>query len=548
MFNEILMEQMDATDAVKEAIDNAYFKQQEFLESYDGEEDLSSFNIFQEGFLFPSKPRELDIFRFDNKHIIKAIRHFDKAYDELPSLTEHKKDYETGHDLFIKRSYYTQVKNIFESTDSQFSKGLHELEQQFDCVITVQYDEERYTFGTGSLVQFIDKPRTLTVSKTKGFQLDGANIVLVMSVQCLLDLAPKREVFGQFVVSTLLHEIFHNIAKMTNVRKKKVSDYIKPALSDTSNTKNPVAVKSRMNRLIDDIKKFLNLSNSDIETKQTLNRLYILSNIQNNPKALNEFKKDMDLNIDKTKDEIDLDSYIERLKKINKKAKNKRVINNILKSSKIAIAFMIFLNSLYLKKHSYTIIDQNAFQKVSVKPMNVISNVALTGILVLSMGKLALENLNHEGKLEEYYADLFAGMYQLPVHLNTYYRLLKLNKKYPDKVKKAVQLDTNWHKSYKDVHPADFDREKTSYIIAKQILDSKRHIKPEIKKYLKYIVDLHEGIIDINVDTKYSLKSIDPEKAKDIQQFMKDFVAQTGIPVTEFAEYIDDFDGDECYD
>jgi CHASE3 domain sensor protein len=77
-------------------------------------------------------------------------------------------------------------------------------------------------------------------------------------------------------------------------------------------------------------------------------------------------------------------------------------------------------------------------------------------------------------------------------------------------------------------------------------LDSKQKMKPEIRNYLQYIVDLHDGIDKINnPEDKRQKKKLDPEAAKDLQKVLDDFVKKTGAPVTE--SFVDDFIGGEYY-
>ena len=70
-------------------------------------------------------------------------------------------------------------------------------------------------------------------------------------------------------------------------------------------------------------------------------------------------------------------------------------------------------------------------------------------------------------------------------------------------------------------------------------MSSKVKLKKDIKEYLQYIVDLHEGIDEIdNPYSKRQAKKLDPEAAADLRKTMKDFVSKTGVTVTE--SYIDD--------
>ena len=146
------------------------------------------------------------------------------------------------------------------------------------------------------------------------------------------------------------------------------------------------------------------------------------------------------------------------------------------------------------------------------------------------------------GLQEEYFCDLFAAMYNLPIHITSYKRQIQLNKMNREKVKQIRDLNSDISSNVSDVHPMTFDRELVSYQTAKQILDSGRHLKPEIKKYLKYIVKQHEGIDDIEQKhTRQQIKQMDPEAAKDLQRTVDDFVRQTGVAVTEsFIDEVED--------
>ena len=146
------------------------------------------------------------------------------------------------------------------------------------------------------------------------------------------------------------------------------------------------------------------------------------------------------------------------------------------------------------------------------------------------------------GVQEEYFCDLFAAMYNLPIHMTSYKRQIQLNKMNADKVKKIHKMNSKISDNVNDVHPMTFDREVVSYQTAKPILDSGKHVKPEIKRYLKYIVNQHEGIEDIEgTHSHRQKKQLNPEAAKDLQKTVDDFVRQTGVAVTEsFVDEVED--------
>jgi hypothetical protein len=128
-------------------------------------------------------------------------------------------------------------------------------------------------------------------------------------------------------------------------------------------------------------------------------------------------------------------------------------------------------------------------------------------------------------------------MYKLPVHLSSFNRQIKLNQKNAEKMGEVRRLDQKINKGLKDPHPLDFDRELTSYKVAKQILNSGQKLKKAEREYLQYIVNLHEGIEDINNPySKTQSKKLDPEAARDLQQTLRDFVNKTGVAVTESGD------------
>ena len=99
--------------------------------------------------------------------------------------------------------------------------------------------------------------------------------------------------------------------------------------------------------------------------------------------------------------------------------------------------------------------------------------------------------------------------------------------------------DLYFGKSARDPHPTTFNRELTSYRLAKQMLSSHIKLKKDIREYLEYIVELHEGIEDIdNPYDKKEAKKLDPQAAADLRKTMKEFIEKTGVIVTE--SYIDE--------
>ena len=147
---------------------------------------------------------------------------------------------------------------------------------------------------------------------------------------------------------------------------------------------------------------------------------------------------------------------------------------------------------------------------------------------------------------EEYFCDLFASMYQLPVHLTSYNRYIAMNKLDSTKAKQIDMLDNKIYVKSGDPHPNTIDREIVSYKMAKQILNSNKHLKKEVKEYLKYIVDLHDGIDNLPInDSKRRAKRLSPEASADLQETLTEFAKKNNVAVTE--SFIEEFCGGEYY-
>lgn len=513
-------------DNMRETIDQLYIKQQSIME-HSQSLDLSEYQCFQEGFFKPGSSSELDVFKFDNKHIIKAIKYFNKAYAEIPfddtNYDETKKDQERG-ELDIRKTHSSgllysddlikKAEACFRNTSGPFEKGLQELQKQFDCKFKVYISEKQ---GTGTFIENFPKdPGKLTVSKSKGFQLGGLGININVNMRQVMDFVPSdKKLFGQAFAAVLLHEIYHNIVHMIDVRNTKLHNDIKLSIKTAGSANNSAGAISTISNFIDRFMSSFSLKRSDIDKARTERRLYVLSQIQNNPAAMKQFEEDIKHNKDETTNDQEIDDYIEQL----------RVLKSFLKIGKgmrvVGTACVILLTAVGF---------------IFGQGIAAVSGTVCLALMSLSMLMKKVKSLFGMTPYvkEEYFCDLFAGMYKLPVHLSSFNRQVLLNKNNPEKMKQLRQIDQDISKLTNDEHPITFDREVTSYKLAKQLLKSGQKLSPEIKAYLKYIVDLHEGIDGIdNPENKREAKKLDPKAAEDLRKTMRDFVSKTGATVTE---------------
>ena len=530
---------IDSEEEVRNTIDMVYIKHK-MIEEYVSNSNDESLHYYLESSNVPvGSNKTFDLFSFNNDHIIRAIKHFNKAYADLSfsskrsEYNQKKREIEEG-ELTFKSEYHElnkppkefidELRKNFLSNNGHFIKGFKELEKQFDCKFEVYLSQAT---GTGTaLTKFPSdaKVNKITISRKKGFQLGGLPIIINVNPSQILAIVPSnRKLFGQTLTAIILHEIYHNIVHCVDIRNKNLHNDIKKTFGNLTGEENKKTVDSKTNAFISRFKSAFTIKNSEFNEERTRNRFYVLSKIKDNPNAMKRFEADIKSNVDKTNSEKELDDYINTLQKI-KTATGFRKVPRM-----IALAGAILLAGLGFAFGS-TLMAASGIVYVAI--------VALSMLIkkVLSFFTVSV------GLQEEYFCDLFAAMYNLPIHLTSYKRQIQLNKLHSKKVKKIHDLNSDISANVKDEHPMTFDREVVSYQAAKRILDSGKHLKPEIKKYLKYIVKQHEGIEDIEQKhTRQQLKQMDPEAAKDLQKTVDDFVRQTGVAVTEsFVDEVED--------
>lgn len=527
----------DTEEEVTRSIDMMYVKQQAIME-YSEELDLMScYDCFQEGYANPASSKELDVFKFDNKHIIKAIKYFNAAYAEIPfektNFDEIKIRQERGKldlkntlapEIDYPPSLIKEVESRFRNPGGKLEKGFKELQQQFDCKFKI-YISRKTSTGT-IITKFLKDPGKLTISKSKGFQLGGLGITINLNVEQLLTMVPaNRKLFGQSLTSVLLHEIYHNIVNMIEVRNTNLHNDIKSTLGKMNESKTVDSAKSLASSFVDRFSNTFSIKDKEIDKERVKNRMYVLSRIKDNPGAIKKFEEDIKANRDKTNNDKEIDEYIRSMELVKNLVIFKRSMRVISAACCILLAGLGF-----------------AFGST----LAVVGGIVGLAIMSLSMLKKKVLSLFGIAPRiqEEYFCDLFASMYKLPVHLSSFNRQIQLNQKNADKMKKLREIDQKIDKAVDDEHPITFDREVTSYKVAKQILESGQKLKPEVKKYLQYIVNLHEGIDNIdNPYDKRQAKKLDPEAAADLKKTLNDFINKTGVAVTESFFFGGDDDG-----
>jgi hypothetical protein len=523
----------ESEENVRDSLDMIYIKNHTILEYVLNSPD-QEFSDELITYLEAANPnvgssKELSVYAFQNTHIIKAIKCFNKAYQELDfSLSDfdnYKIAQERGnkaekdkykHIRIYPKQFIDDVHNKFTNPSGEFIKGFNELKEQFNCKFTINLTTKS---GTGTyLLRFPreNKINKITVSKTKGFQLDNLPIMLAINVKQILDIVPfNKKLFGQTFVGIILHEIYHNIVHCLDLRNKRLHTDIKKTFISNNENESKESIMSKIKSFISRFKSSYNVKDIELNDDKTENRLFVLTQISDNVNAMRQFEKDVKDSNDETADMQELDAYIKRLKAIKTTVS---VAKGIHIASCVCAVLLAGIGFVF-----------------GVTAAAIAGTIGLVCIALSMLLKTVRSLLGVSvGVKEEYFCDLFAAMYKLPIHLTSYNRQIALNKRYSDKVSDIRGLSNDISKKIKDPHPETFNRELVSYRVAKQILDSGQSLEPEIRDYLQYIVNLHDGIEDVNVPySKTQARKLDPEAAKDLQKTLDEFVRKSGVSVTE---------------
>lgn len=523
----------ESEENVRDSLDMIYIKNHTILEYVLNSPD-QEFSDELITYLEAANPnvgssKELSVYAFQNTHIIKAIKCFNKAYQELDfSLSDfdnYKIAQERGnkaekdkykHIRIYPKQFIDDVHNKFTNPSGEFIKGFNELKEQFNCKFTINLTTKS---GTGTyLLRFPreNKINKITVSKTKGFQLDNLPIMLAINVKQILDIVPfNKKLFGQTFVGIILHEIYHNIVHCLDLRNKRLHTDIKKTFISNNENESKESIMSKIKSFISRFKSSYNVKDIELNDDKTENRLFVLTQISDNVNAMRQFEKDVKDSNDETADMRELDAYIKRLKAIKTTVS---VAKGIHIASCVCAVLLAGIGFVF-----------------GVTAAAIAGTIGLVCIALSMLLKTVRSLLGVSvGVKEEYFCDLFAAMYKLPIHLTSYNRQIALNKRYSDKVSDIRGLSNDISKKIKDPHPETFNRELVSYRVAKQILDSGQSLEPEIRDYLQYIVNLHDGIEDVNVPySKTQARKLDPEAAKDLQKTLNEFVRKSGVSVTE---------------
>ena len=453
---------------------------------------------------------DIKYLKFDNSNIVKAVKLFNEARAERDSDAE-KID---------------QKKFLNEPS---FKQAVECLNKQFDCMINLRFFNDSSGYSNAGTRVMSDIKRNLTISKSKGFQLNGQPIDIYVYNRYFERNSSDSKMFGQRMVSVILHEIFHNIARIMREDNVKMSLSLIATLNAAGSTDDIKKKRIIMTNYVDTMDAVSNNKLLDkMAKKRMVKQLVALSMVDKSEAAVKSIEKN-------AKDRSEqADQYIDNLIKRYQKA--------IKKNSKPGVG--AYLTWAFISAAGI-IGAAIAAGPIGAAAAGSISFLALVSELSVSMSYIdAIQRYGSKRLFEEYYCDLFAGMYQLPV----VFFVGASDKKYTpnefktEKLDELAKLETELHKTIYSSYPSDLERAHASVRIAKTIL-AQKDTDPEIKKYCKWIVDNFSNVHKTSINTIYNKTTFSPEEAENLDKHLSNLISKNNITLTEsFIQY---FNSDE---
>jgi tetratricopeptide (TPR) repeat protein len=466
------------------------------------------------------KPSDIKYMKFDNTNLIKAIKYFNAARAEQS---------------YAKKGSFSIPKFI---NSKNYQNAIDCLNKQFNARINVRFvssDNGQYNNLYTSIWNNIKN--NLSISKSKGFQLNGLPIDIFVIDKALDEDAPDDiSLFGQNVASTFCHEIFHNIMSVLRYNDASFNASLMATLTLAGEVKSAKNRRKLITNFVNTLDEINGMKMNIINRRALVKRLTVLSTVQHDQKALDEFTKALDSNSGTNEADKDIDKLIKTYEKYVKTA-NKQIyskkymfIGSALIAACMALGFACPVTS-----------------------GGVVSLIVLTTSKMFIKGvsqhvmkaQLQAYRNGDKHKYEEYWCDMFAAMYNLPV---TFFfgrpRKYVANQISDDKLQKLTTLERELSELTFSTYPSTEERVHAAVKISKRTLESGERLEPSIKKYLEWIVQNYSSILNTDIEEIYNKTTFDPKTADDLDKHLQNIISSGNITLTE--SFIDWFVSDAC--
>lgn len=443
-------------------------------------------------------PQDIKHMKFDNTNILKAIKYFNMCREEQGHV-------EKGH---LDMQLIVQNPN--------WTKAIDALSKQFDARITVRVlvEKDNNTTETSNAITLIfgeaEMERNLKISKSKGFQLNGKPINIFVMNKIFDTWAPAdKSLWGQFCCSILCHEIFHNIMNVLRAYEVTFSAALASTLEVAGKCKSARVRRKLMTNFVNTVESLYGMKMNIVKKRIMIKELTILASIQYSKKDLITFQKAIE---ESRSSEEEVDKYIRNLEKYKKK------LNNIVNPNLFTKVFRLAIELICILASPWSILFIGS-QRIAERDYRNDVKKHRAG-----------EKVNYE----EYWCDMFAAMYNLPVHFFMAPGNRTANSLTDEQLKRIVAAEQEIGILSLSTYPTMSERNFASVKAAKKVLESGVKIDPALKKYLEWIVDNYSKLInDTDIETNFSKSTFDPKTADDLDNHVQNLISKANIQLTE---------------
>lgn len=447
-------------------------------------------------------PKDIKHMKFDNKQIINAVNFFNKARDEQ----DLKKLGELDLDVFINSENY--------------KKAIESLEKQFDAHINVRFIDTDADQNVFTIKNFYpgEMKQNVTVSKSKGFQLNGLPVDIYVMKHTLESLSPD-DFFGQTVCGVFLHEMFHNIYYV--LTRDELNQYaaLSVAMSTAAAAPNAQARRVIFTKYVNSLDNFYGTKLNVIKKRVLVTQLCRISAAQSKEEA-EKLGSEGEASANE-----DLDKRINVYKKVVKREKAAR--------RPFIVGPLVIAAAGFIADFFFNI--PGALVSASTVALYSLAVGNLMRLSIVGMDKAFASGAHRE----EHYCDMFAAMYQVPIR---WFNIpMGKHKDTPadvdsDKLKDLNDLEKAINKYCYIPYPTSIERSEAGVQAAKTMLESKSVLDPDIKDYLKWIVDNYSDLLDDKMELKHTDNVFDSKSAEDLDKYLSTLIKDEDIKITESAE------------
>lgn len=467
-------------------------------------------------------PTKLKYMRFDNSGIVNAIKFINKAREAQSEIKEDRL-------LDAQKLRF----------DPNWNRAIEELERQFDCKIDLSVVDDEDIVGYTSVNRLEPVHEKVTISKKYGFKLNGFRMRIVVS-NGLFRFAVSRDpkLFGQHVVSVLLHEIFHNICTMLMWDNAAWITAYTATINAAIAADSAKMKRTILTRYINTLEKQSGNKISKIKKKAMITRLMFITSykpLKNAVKLVKNVKKGTKVD---PKDTSTADAYAKDY--LNKAERAIQNVEDSYKSRPGSIIGAILISVATVIGFVFKATIPVAFFIGIPASLISIGLAALPGMM-----RSAHNEFMNRKDLEEQFADAFAAMYKLPVtfffvvgnHDEHKFVYNDFDPKLLDELVKVMQKLSNLTM---DPHPTDYQRSSQAIKACEAILKTGINTSSEQAKYLKWLVDNFSNIKQTSVDDVKDDPTFDANMTADLDAHLDNLIqhGRKNINIVESFEYV----------